>query len=172
MTISAVDPTAPAGLMTLAEGSNTALVLTLSPNTPAVKPTLTEVNVASGAWDATNQVLTLATVEKLADFSGLGTTLNAVIADEMWVQLTQTVGTLVDVSFMDAEGNVFDFDGVDGSTPVNVTLNGVGTNTVPTVYGNEGTVVGSYMTAYIPEPTSTTLSLLALAALAVRRRRR
>ena len=94
------------------------------------------------------------------------------IGDELWVELTKDLGPLVDVSFKDAEGNIFDFDGVDGSTLVNVTLNGVGTNNVPTVYGNEGTVVGSYMTSYIPEPTSTTLSLLALAALAVRRRRK
>ncbi len=170
----ATDPNSPIAL--LAE-SNNYLVLTLTKDQEPVTPPpateqLTKVNVAGGSWDDASKVLTLTTVEKLADFSGLGTNLNAVIADELWVELTQNVGTLVDVSFVDAEGNIFDFDGVDGSTPVNVTLNGVGTNNVPTVYGNEGTVVGSYMTSYIPEPTSTTLSLLALAALAVRRRRR
>ena len=45
-------------------------------------------------------------------------------------------------------------------------------NAVEQTLSNNGTTVGNYVTAYIPEPTSTTLSLLALAALAVRRRRK
>ena len=58
----------------------------------------------------------------------------------------------------------------NGSTIPTITINGEGTKGEQVLSG-EGTIVGNYVTAYIPEPTTTTLSLLALAGLAVRRRR-
>lgn len=156
-----------------------ALVLELTPATTA--ETLTEVNVMeNGSTSYTDGVLTLQTVEKLADFDGLGDKLNVVIGSDLWEKLVADykIGTLVDVALKDADGNYFDLNGVDNdaSDDVLVTLNGIGTNNVPSNYGQAGGVngaaVGSYVTSCIPEPTSTTLSLLALAALAARRRRR
>ena len=154
------------------------LVLELTPATTTT--TLTEVNVMeNGATSYADGVLTLQTEEKLADFSGLGDKLNVVIGDALWEKLVADykIGTMVDVALTDAAGNYFDLDGTNAAgDEVTVTLNGIGTNNVPSDYGSasgvDGAVVGSYVTSYIPEPTSTTLSLLALAALAVRRRRK
>lgn len=154
------------------------LVLELTPATTTT--TLTEVNVMeNGATSYADGVLTLQTEEKLADFSGLGDKLNVVIGDALWEKLVADykIGTMVDIALKDAAGNYFDLDGTNAAgDEVTVTLNGIGTNNVPSDYGStsgvDGAVVGSYVTAYIPEPTSTTLSILALAALAVRRRRR
>ena len=89
-----------------------------------------------------------------------------------------TLDDSIAVTFVGADGVAFDFDGANnnGTAPV-VTINGEVTrdanlNAVGQTLTNNGTTVGNYVTAYIPEPTSTTLSLLALAALAVRRRRK
>ncbi|MBQ7022011.1 MAG: hypothetical protein IJN29_00385 [Akkermansia sp.] len=163
-----------AGLATADESSTVNDTLYLVLTKEATTTPLTEVMVTNGSWDATNKVLTLTTNKTAAELAaGFGEKLNAVIGDALWEQLTGNVGTLVDVSFTTADGNtVFDFDGLDnnGTAPI-VTLNGIGAHNSQNLAG-DGTIVGSYVTAYIPEPTSTTLSLLALAALAVRRRRK
>ena len=163
-----------AGLATADESSTVNDTLYLVLTKEATTTPLTEVMVTNGSWDATNKVLTLTTNKTAAELAaGFGEKLNAVIGDALWEQLTGNVGTLVDVSFTTADGNtVFDFDGANNNgTAPTVTLNGIGAHNGQNLTG-EGTIVGSYVTAYIPEPTSTTLSLLALAALAVRRRRK
>ncbi len=177
----AADPTAGAVMMTDGTATNNYLVLTLTKDqTPDTPTTLTEVTVSNGSY--ADAVLTLTT--NVADAANVvfGDKLNAVIEDGLWEQLVKdnNIGTLVDVALTDVNGNYIDLDG-DGTSRVELTINGIGVNPVSSNhYGTAGSgdaavngaVVGSYVTAYIPEPTTTTLSLLALAALAARRRRR
>ena len=147
-----------------------ALVLTL---TQAADP-LTSITVNNGSF--ADGVLTLQTNVEDAAAVVFGSTLNATMSDEVWDSILEVygeaMGEQVKVSFADAAGNLLDFDGDDGTSTVpTITINGEGTVGEQQITGN-GTIVGNYVTAYIPEPTSTTLSLLALAALAVRRRRK
>ncbi len=168
----------PASSVALMANDTKYLVLTLEKDVaPATE--LTQVTI-TGATGYADGVLTLTTnIADLSAYSGIASTLAATVTDSLWQQLMEQygIGTLVDVALTTADGSTyFDLNGVDGNAPVNLTINGIGTNNIPAEFGNvggvEGAVIGSYMTAYIPEPTSTTLSLLALAALAVRRRRK
>ncbi len=177
--ITAVDPTAASGIALLAEGgnTNTALVLTLE----AATTTLTSLTVTGVDTDrSTNTVLTLTTAENAAN-AVFGTDLNAVMSDAKWEDIKAALAgegiTLSDeiaITFVGADGTTFDFNGAnDDLTAPTITINGEGTQDAQVLSGTpNGTKVGNYVTAYIPEPTSTTLSLLALAALAVRRRRK
>ncbi|MBQ7022283.1 MAG: hypothetical protein IJN29_01800 [Akkermansia sp.] len=147
-----------------------ALVLTL---TQAADP-LTSITVNNGSF--ADGVLTLQTNVEDAAAVVFGDTLNATMSDEVWDSILEVygdaMGEQVKVSFADAAGNLLDFDGANNTdTAPTITINGEGTVGEQQITGN-GTIVGNYVTAYIPEPTSTTLSLLALAALAVRRRRK
>ena len=93
------------------------------------------------------------------------------MSEEVWAAIVgaTTLPDEVLVSFTDAAGELIDFD--NGSTIPTITINGEGTKGAQLLEG-DGTIVGGYVTSYIPEPTTTTLSLLALAGLAVRRRRK
>ena len=171
-TIAAVNPNAAAGVITLAEGevtnANTALVLTLTANKPE---TLTSLTINDGSYDAATGVLTFTTLEN-ATGAVFGDTLNATMSEDVWAAIVgaTTLPDEVLVSFEGADGELFDFDG-DGTAQVpTITINGEGTKGAQVLEG-DGTIVGGYVTSYIPEPTTTTLSLLALAGLAVRRRR-
>ncbi len=168
-TITAVNPNAAAGVMTLAEGTttNTALVLTLTaPNTPE---TLTEITITGGTY--ANNVLTFTTTADLTN-TVFGDTLKATMSEDVWAGIVgaNTLPDEVLVSFTDAAGELIDFDGDGTATAPTITINGEGTKGAQVLEG-DGTIVGGYVTSYIPEPTTTTLSLLALAGLAVRRRR-
>ncbi len=137
------------------------LVLTLISDAPA----LTEITVSDvvGYADGT---LTLKT-DLSANDTLTSETLDVLIGTDAWKDaLAMDLGELIKVQLQDALGNAIDLSGLQA-----VTLNGV-TAIAPIVGPTAGGVAGSYITAYIPEPTSTTLSMLALAALAVRRRRR
>ena len=182
----AADPTASAVMLLDGAATNNYLVLTLTKDddTPAV-PTLTTINVDGVDVNSSSAgALTLTTAENATD-AVFGNALNAVMDDATWADIKAalkgdniTLDDSIAVTFVGADGVTFDFDGDDnnGTAPV-VTINGEVTrdadlNAVGQTLTNNGTTVGNYVTTYIPEPTSTTLSLLALAALAVRRRRR
>ena len=151
------------------------LVLTLTAN----KPTLTEITINGGSY--ADGVLTLTTETDIANVV-FGDKLNAIMDDTTWETIlgnaTTTLPDKVLVSITDGQ-NYIDFDtNDDGTIDTALTINGEGITGTPVVDGievngtpNKGTIVGNYVTAYIPEPTTTTLSLLALAGLAVRRRR-
>ena len=159
--VSAVDPNAAAGVAAAAEGnSNTNLVLTLE----LVKLTVT------GATGYANGVLTLTTAEK-ATGAIFGESLAASVSDDIWAQITKeyTLDEKYAVTFVGADGTTFDFDGADDSA-VAPTITFMGETA--TLLTNNGTVVGNFTGAVVPEPTTATLSLLALAALAARRRRK
>ena len=171
----AADPTTSTVMLLDGEATNNYLVLTLTkvddPDTP--ESNLTSLNV-TGATGYENGVLTLTTDVADAAAAVFGEKLAASMTDEVWDAIVGTydLEDQIGVSFADAKGNLLDFDGAndDGTAPI-VTINGEGTTGAQVLMG-DGTVVGNYTTAYIPEPTTTTLSLLALAALAVRRRRK
>ena len=171
----AADPTTSNAMLLDGEATNNYMVLTLvkdtDPDTPVAN--LTSLNV-TGATGYENGVLTLTTDVADATAAVFGEKLAASMTDEVWDAIVGTydLKDQIGVSFADANGILLDFDGAnnDGTAPI-VTINGEGTTGAQALEGN-GTVVGDYTTAYIPEPTTTTLSLLALAALAVRRRRK
>ena len=182
----AADPTASAVMLLDGDATNNYLVLTLTKDddTPAA-PALTTLNVTGVDVSSSSAgALTLTTAENATD-AVFGNALNAVMDDATWADIKAalkgdniTLDDSIAVTFVGADGVTFDFDGDDnnGTAPV-VTINGEVTrdadlNAVGQTLTNNGTTVGNYVTTYIPEPTSTTLSLLALAALAVRRRRR
>ena len=173
MTISAMDSNAAAGIALLADEGNTntnALVLTLT----QAADTLTSIIVNDGSF--ADGVLTLTTNVEDATAVVFGDTLNATMSDEVWDSILEkygdAMGEQVKVSFADASGKLLDFDGANNTdTPPTITINGEGAVGTQVIEGN-GTIVGNYVTAYIPEPATSTLSLLALAALAARRRRR
>ncbi|MBQ4614911.1 MAG: PEP-CTERM sorting domain-containing protein, partial [Akkermansia sp.] len=167
----AADPTTSTVMLLDGAATNNYLVLTL---TKVTDPgTLTSLNVA-GATSYADGVLTLTTDVNDVSAVVFGDKLAASMTDAVWNEIVgeYDLDALIGVSFTDANGQVFDFDGAnnDGTAPI-VTINGEGTTGAQVLMG-DGTVVGNYTTAYIPEPTTTTLSLLALAALAVRRRRK
>ncbi len=182
----AADPTASAVMLLDGAATNNYLVLTLTKDddTPAA-PALTTINVNGVDVNSSSAgALTLTTAENATD-AVFGGALDAVMDDTTWADIKAelkkagiTLDDSIAVTFVGADGVAFDFDGADnnGTAPV-VTINGEVTrdanlNAVGQTLTNNGTAVGNYVTAYIPEPTSTTLSLLALAALAVRRRRK
>ncbi|MBQ7023540.1 MAG: hypothetical protein IJN29_08160 [Akkermansia sp.] len=182
----AADPTASAVMLLDGAATNNYLVLTLTKDddTPAA-PALTTLNVTGVDVSSSSAgALTLTTAENATD-AVFGNALNAVMDDATWADIKAalkgdniTLDDSIAVTFVGADGVTFDFDGENNTdtAPV-VTINGEVTrdadlNAVGQTLTNNGTTVGNYVTAYIPEPTSTTLSLLALAALAVRRRRR
>ena len=163
--------------------SETALVLTLTKDAdPLTTLNVTGVDVSKSS----DTVLTLTTAQNATD-AVFGNALNAVMDDATWADIKAalkganiTLDDSIAVTFVGADGKTFDF-GDNGETQMAITINGEVTRddnlvaTKPILSGDgaaAGTIVGNYVTAYIPEPTSTTLSLLALAALAVRRRRR
>ena len=155
--VSAVDPNAAAGVAAVAEGnSNTNLVLTLE----LVKLTVTS------ATGYENGVLTLTTAEKATGVI-FGESLDASVSDDIWAQITKgyTLDEEYSITFVGADGTTFDFDGDGTLTAPTITFMG---ETATALTGG-GTIVGTFT---IPEPTTATLSLLALAALAARRRRR
>ncbi|MBQ7024139.1 MAG: hypothetical protein IJN29_11185 [Akkermansia sp.] len=155
--VSAVDPNAAAGVAAAAEGnSNTNLVLTLE----LVKLTVTS------ATGYENGVLTLTTAEKATGVI-FGKSLDASVSDDIWAQITKdyTLDEEYSITFVGADGTTFDFDGDGTLTAPTITFMGE----TATALTENGTIVGTFT---IPEPTTATLSLLALAALAARRRRR
>ena len=155
--VSAVDPNAAAGVAAVAEGnSNTNLVLTLE----LVKLTVTS------ATGYENGVLTLTTAEKATGVI-FGESLDASVSDDIWAQITKdyTLDEEYSITFVGADGTTFDFDGDGTLTAPTITFMGE----TATALTENGTIVGTFT---IPEPTTATLSLLALAALAARRRRR
>lgn len=179
MTISPMDSNAAAGISLLAGEGNTntnALVLTLEQNTTP----LTQVTVTGAqGYDSASNVLTLTTnIADIDDYSGIASTLAATVTDSLWEQLVKDygIGTLVNIALVDGAGNYFDLDGADGvgTDDVALTINGIGVNTPAPTYSavGNGAAVGPYVTSYIPEPTTGTLSILALAGLMIRRRRR
>ncbi len=137
------------------------LVLTL---TPAAADTLSSITVSGGSY--AGGVLTFTTEADLT--AGLAPELNLSFTEETWQQILKQnpdMAPEISVSLQGADGLV-DFTGV-----TKLTINGVEAIVSDGTPYITGTVAGKYVTAYIPEPTSTTLSILALAALAVRRRR-
>jgi len=180
MTISPMDSNAAAGISLLAGEGNTntnALVLTLEQNTTP----LTQVTVTGAqGYDSASNVLTLTTnIADIDDYSGIASTLAATVTDSLWEQLVKDygIGTLVNIALVDGAGNYFDLDGADNvgtGDDVALTINGIGVNAPAPTYSavGNGAAVGPYVTSYIPEPTTGTLSILALAGLMIRRRRR
>ncbi len=173
----AADPTAGAVMMTDGTATNNYLVLTLTKIDDT--PTLTTLNVTGvDVNNSSNSVLTLTTAESATD-AVFGESLNAVMKLAKWKEIKAaladagiTLDEQIAITFVGADDVTFDFDGENNpDIAPKVTINGEGT-VGKQVLTHDGTTVGSYVTAYIPEPTTTTLSLLALAALAVRRRRR
>ncbi len=153
----------------------TALVLTLTAPEQPGEPdpgvtTLTEITITGGTY--ADNVLTFTTTADLTN-TVFGDKLDAIMSEEVWAAIVgaTTLPEEVLVSFTDANGALIDFDGDGTATAPAITINGEGTKGAQVLTGN-GTIVGGYVTSYIPEPTTTTLSLLALAGLAVRRRRK
>jgi len=138
-----------------------ALVLNLIP-TPTPLTTL----VVNGAAGYENQVLTL-TTQEAATGVVFGDALDVTISDDIWAQITKdyTLDEEYSITFVGADGTTFDFDGDGTLTAPTITFMGE----TATAFTGNGTIVGTFT---IPEPTTATLSLLALAALAARRRRR
>ncbi|MBR1979304.1 MAG: PEP-CTERM sorting domain-containing protein, partial [Akkermansia sp.] len=175
----AADPTASAVMLLDGAATNNYLVLTLTKDddtTPLTTLNVTGVDVQSSSAGA----LTLTTAENATD-AVFGGALDAVMDDTTWADIKAelkeagiTLNDSIAITFVGADGTTFDFNGAnDDLTAPTITINGEGTQGAQVITGTpDGTVVGNYVTAYIPEPTSTTLSLLALAALAVRRRRK
>ena len=170
--ITTMPVTSESGIAMAAEGDTTALVLKLTANQPAEQP-LDKLTITGGTFDATSGVLTFATDKAVTD--NLASTIEVTMSDEVWNGILEKYTTLPDTVLVSFQGKdseqFFDFNGADdtGTVPT-ITINGEGV-TGDLVVRGEGTIVGNYVTAYIPEPTTTTLSLLALAGLAVRRRR-
>jgi|GEM_PF-3109269 len=176
-------PTAGAAMLADVSATNNYLVLTLVKDTvtPPPAPELTQVTVTGAqGYDAASNVLTLTTnIADIADYSGIASTLAATVTDSLWEQLVKQygIGTLVNIALMDEAGNLFDLDGTDNvgtGDDVALTINGIGVNAPAPTYSavGNGAAVGPYVTSYIPEPTTGTLSILALAGLMIRRRRR
>ena len=176
-----------AGLATADESSTVNDTLYLVLTKEATTTPLTTINVNGVDVNSSSAgALTLTTAENATD-AVFGGALDAVMDDATWADIKAalkganiTLDDSIAVTFVGADGVTFDF-GDNGETQMAITINGEVTRddnlvaTKPILSGDgaaAGTIVGNYVTAYIPEPTSTTLSLLALAALAVRRRRR
>ncbi|MBR5523465.1 MAG: hypothetical protein IKV82_08390 [Akkermansia sp.] len=168
--ITTMPVTSESGIAMAAEGDTTALVLKLTANQPAEQP-LDKLTITGGSYDATSGVLTFATDKAVTD--NLASTIEVTMSDEVWNGILEEYTTLPDTVLVSFQGKdseqLFDFN--NGSTIPTITINGEGAKDGNQVLSGEGTIVGNYVTAYIPEPTTTTLSLLALAGLAVRRRR-
>lgn len=176
-------PTAGAAMLADTSATNNYLVLTLVKDavTPPPATELTQVTVTGAqGYDSASNVLTLTTnIADIADYSGIASTLAATVTDSLWEQLVELygIGTLVNIALVDGAGNYFDLDGADNADTgddVALTINGIGVNTPAPTYSavGNGAAVGPYVTSYIPEPTTGTLSILALAGLMIRRRRR
>ncbi|MBR5523466.1 MAG: hypothetical protein IKV82_08395 [Akkermansia sp.] len=157
-----------------------ALVLTLTAQTTVDALTSLTVNGLVG-YDATNGVLTLKTEEAtLGAVFDSQKDVNVTMSDAVWDKILAdlkvagtTLPSEIALKFQGSDGEYFDFNGTavpDDSGMPAITIN---KEIVRGEYPgpNDGTITGNYVTAYIPEPTTTTLSLLALAGLAVRRRR-
>lgn len=119
-------------------------------------PTLTKITVTGASY--IDDTLTL-TVGSLAGVTG---NLNVLTTDASWSLITEAIGgdmyKPVDVTLTDGDISF----GLASYTGGSVKFNG-------SYVGETG---GKYVTAYIPEPSTATFSLLALAGLAVRRRRK
>ncbi len=106
------------------------------------------INYAAELWNGTNVV-------KDAIIAATGSTDHFYHADGLLVQLK------------DANDNILDLSGV-----TSLTINGYAGIGNGATYIADAKAFGNYYGPNIPEPTTTTLSLLALAALAARRRRK
>ncbi len=142
-------------------GSTQALVLTLTP--AATTPELVEITVNGGSY--ADGVLTFTTEEDLS--AGLAAEFSIKFNENTWKSI------LADNPDMAPEISVA-LDGINWTDEgvTMLTINGEGPKGGQLSISSDGVAAGTFVTAYIPEPTTSTLSLLALAALAVRRRRK
>lgn len=134
------------------------LVLQLT-YTPVVPPTPSEISVADAAWVDANGTLKLI-LDGALPGSGV---LDVLVSGEMWNKMVAAVqsagynvGSDVTLTLVDAAGNAI----------------AMGDYTSIAFNGYAGEANGQYQMQFIPEPATATLSLLALAALAARRRRK
>ncbi len=126
-----------------------------------------DVNGENGGYS--NGVLTLTTNLSVSNLQGdVVFELDGLTSGELGSQVFAAVGSWnedVMLSFKNVDGDVIYLGGV-----TSLTLNNYSGENFA-VYNN-GTAVGSYHAYMIPEPTTATLSLLALAGLVARRRRK
>ena len=171
-----VQAVAQSDVLALAEDSGTtasgySLVLVYTADTPATE--LTQMTV-TGASSYTDGVLTLTTDVESASSLNFASEVNALISDSVWrsILAQYELDSAISVSFTDADGNAITLTEVE--TLMLNGDNGYYTDSEKALITGSatGSVASWYTTSYIPEPSTATLSLLALAALAARRRRK